>query len=71
MVTVPVSDVVTKVFDVGIVVPLMLVAVATPRTGVIKVGVFANTRDPEPVSSETIPANSADVVEAKTLSLSV
>jgi hypothetical protein len=40
---------------------LILVAVATPRTGVTRVGVFANTREPEPVSSVTNVAKLAEV----------
>jgi hypothetical protein len=55
----------------GIVVPLIDVAVATPRTGVTSVGVLANTKEPVPVSSEITPANSADVVAACTDNLSV
>ena len=35
----------------------ILVAVATPKTGVTKVGVLANTNAPEPVSSEMTPAS--------------
>lgn len=49
--------------------PLMLVAVATPKTGVTRVGVLAKTNDPEPVSSEMTPANWAEVVAAKTASV--
>jgi hypothetical protein len=40
------------------------VAVATPKTGVTKVGVLANTSAPVPVSSLTTPANWALVVAA-------
>ena len=40
------------------------VAVATPNTGVTKVGEVAKTRLPEPVSSEITPNNCADVVAA-------
>ena len=43
------------------------VAVAAPRTGVMKVGVFANTNEPEPVSSDTTPAICAEVVAANWL----
>jgi hypothetical protein len=50
-VTVPVSLVLTRVALVGIVVPLIDVAVATPRTGVTRVGLVANTFAPVPVSS--------------------
>jgi len=59
LVTVPVSLVLTKVALVGIVVPLMLVAVATPRTGVTKVGLVASTKEPVPVSSVTAAARFA------------
>jgi hypothetical protein len=44
---------------------LMLVAVATPRTGVTSVGVFANTKAPVPVSSLIFPASSDEVHAAK------
>jgi len=36
---------------------LILVAVATPRTGVTRVGVLENTTTPVPVSSEMAVAN--------------
>jgi len=52
-VTVPVSLVLIKVALVGIVVPLMLVAVATPRTGVTRVGLVDRTVAPEPVDVVT------------------
>ena len=65
------SVVTTKVLLLGIVVLLMLVALATPSTGVTKVGLVANTNAPEPVSSEITPANSLELVAAKTLNLSV
>jgi len=39
---------------------LMLVAVATPNTGVVRVGDVANTKSPEPVSSVTAAAKLAD-----------
>ncbi len=42
-----------------------------PRDGVTRVGDVANTRLPDPVSSEMTPANSEDVVAAKAESLSV
>ena len=48
---------------------LMLVALATPRVGVTRVGLVANTRAPLPVSSLITPASSAEVVAANTLSL--
>jgi hypothetical protein len=47
------------------------VAVATPKVGVTKVGEVAKTNVPVPVSSEITPANSAEVVVAKALILSV
>jgi hypothetical protein len=43
----------------------MLVAVATPRTGVTSVGVFAKTKAPVPVSSLIFPASSDEVHAAK------
>jgi len=64
-------SVVTRVLLLGMLVPLMLVAVATPSTGVTSVGVFAKTRAPDPVSSEMTPANSDEEVAAITESLSV
>ena len=51
LVTVPVSLSLIKVALVGIVVPLIEVAVATPSTGVTRVGLVANTAEPVPVSS--------------------
>lgn len=63
--TVSVEDVAGAV----IVTLLTLVAVATPSTGVTKVGVVANTRFPLPVSSDIIPASSLELVAAKALSL--
>jgi len=56
---VPVSLVLTKVALDGIVVPLMLVAVATPSTGVTRVGLVANTFAPVPVSSVSAAAKLA------------
>ena len=51
---------------------LIEVAVATPKTGVTKVGVVANTKTPEPVSSETAPEIAAEApVDAKTFEASV
>jgi hypothetical protein len=47
------------------------VADATPNVGVTKVGEVAKTKAPEPVSLLITPANSDEVVAAKTLSLSV
>jgi hypothetical protein len=58
------SVVTTKVLLDGIVVLLILVAVATPKLGVVKLGLVANTSAPEPVSSLMTPANCADVVAA-------
>src|SRR3989338_4115603 len=43
---------------------LMEVAVATPRTGVVRVGVVPKTAKPVPVSSETDDNNAADVMLA-------
>lgn len=45
--------------------------VGVPNTGVTRVGDVANTKEPEPVSSEITPASSADVVAACTDNLSV
>jgi hypothetical protein len=59
-----VESVATRVLLDGIVVPLIDVAVATPRTGVVRVGLVPNTKAPEPVSSEITPASSAEVVAA-------
>ena len=42
-----------------------------PNTGVTNVGLFANTNEPEPVSSLILVANSAEVVADKALILSV
>jgi hypothetical protein len=47
------------------------VADATPKVGVTKVGEVAKTKAPEPDSLLITPANSDEVVAAKTLSLSV
>ena len=44
---------------------LILVAVATPKTGVTRVGVLANTLAPVPVSSVSAAAKLADVGVAK------
>ena len=52
-----------------IVAPFILVAVATPRTGVTRVGLVANTSDPDPVSSLITPFNSSDVVAANCASV--
>ena len=46
---------------------LMVVAEATPRTGVTKVGVLLKTATPVPVSSDKTPANWAEVVAANWL----
>ena len=45
------------------------VPVATPIDGVVSVGLVANTRAPEPVSSEITPASCADVVAANCASV--
>jgi hypothetical protein len=50
---------------------LIVVAEATPRVGVVRVGDVANTNAPLPVSSEITPANYKEVVAACTLNLSV
>lgn len=42
----------------------IVVAVATPNTGVTKVGVSANTNAPDPVSSEITPLSCSEVVAA-------
>jgi len=52
-----------------IVAPFILVAVATPRTGVTRVGEVANTRDPEPVSSLITHFNCSEVVAANCASV--
>ncbi len=57
---VPETDVVPVTARVGvenpvIVIPLIVVAVATPRSGVVKTGEIANTSAPEPVSSDITP----------------
>ena len=59
------SVVTTNVFEVGIVVLLILVAVATPKTGVTNVGEVANTATPDPVSSDNAVAKLADVNDPK------
>lgn len=51
---------------------LMLVAVATPRTGVVSVGEVAKTRSPDPVSSVIEAATTDEAAEEiKTLLASV
>ena len=45
---------------------LILVAVATPRVGVTRVGLVEKTAKPDPVSSLKTPANWAEVVAEKT-----
>ena len=57
------SVVTTNVFEVGIAVLLIVVAVAAPKTGVTKVGDVANTATPVPVSSDKAVAKLADVNE--------
>jgi hypothetical protein len=71
LVTVPVSLVLTRVALVGIVVPLIDVAVATPRTGVTRVGLVANTTEPEPVSLVIAEARFADVGVARNVATPV
>ena len=53
----------------GIAVPLIVVAVAAPSTGVMSVGVFTRQTAPVPDSSEITPANCAEVVDANWLRL--
>ena len=50
---------------------LIVVAVATPIVGVVRVGLVAKTSNPDPVSSLITPANCAEVVAAKNERLSV
>lgn len=52
-----------------IVAPFILVAVAAPSTGVTRVGLVANTSDPEPVSSLITHFSSSDVVDANCASV--
>ena len=59
------SVVTTNVFEVGIVVLLILVAVAAPKTGVTNVGDVANTATPVPVSSDKAEDKLAEVNEPK------
>jgi hypothetical protein len=54
----------TGVVELKPVILLKLVPVATPIDGVVNVGLVANTRAPEPVSSDITPANWDDVVAA-------
>jgi len=52
--------------------PVQLVKVpevGVPNNGVVRVGEVANTKSPDPVSSDMTPANSADEVAACTLNL--
>jgi len=52
--------------------PVQLVRVpdvGVPNSGVVRVGEVANTKSPDPVSSEITPANSEEEVAANTLSL--
>ena len=58
-------------FNVGNVQLVNVPDAGVPNAGVTKVGDVAKTNAPLPVSSEIVPANSADVVAAKSLSLSV
>ena len=61
----------TGVVELSPVILLNDVPVATPKTGVVRVGEVPKTSAPEPVSSEIIPASSAEVVAARAESLSV
>jgi hypothetical protein len=69
--TAKVSVVTTSVLDDGMGVLLIEVAVAAPRIGVTRVGLVANTREPEPVPSLITPANSVELVVANADNLSV
>jgi hypothetical protein len=61
--TLNLSVVTTRVFDAGMVVLLILVAVAAPNDGVTRLGDMENTTDPAvPVSSDMSDASCADVV---------
>ena len=54
--------------------PVQLVKVpevGVPNNGVVRVGDVANTKSPDPVSSDITPANSEELVAACTLNLSV
>src|SRR5271157_2172034 len=65
IVNVPVEEVIVS--------PLIEVAVAAPKAGAIKVGPLLKTANPPPplpVSSESTPANCAEVVAANTERLS-
>ena len=65
------SVVTTNIFEVGIAVLLIVVAVAAPKTGVTKVGDVANTATPVPVSFDKAVAKSADVNEPKDVAFPV
>ena len=52
-----------------IVAPLIVVAEAAPSTGVTRVGLVANTRDPDPVSSLITHFNCSEVVAANCASV--
>jgi hypothetical protein len=60
LLTVPPEIVKPVAWDVGIK-PLILVAVATPNTGVVNVGLSANTAEPLPVSFDKVVASCAEV----------
>ena len=45
----------------------IVVAAATPRTGVVKVGLVANTAIPDPVSSDNAPNKPAELVNTSCL----
>jgi hypothetical protein len=61
--TYSVESVATKVLDDGIVVPLILVAVATPSAGVTSVGLVSITKvEPVPVCAATLVAGPTDVI---------
>ena len=66
---VPVAIVPTVTRELSPTYPVQLVSApdaGVPRTGVTRVGLVANTKEPLPVSSEITPANWAEVVAART-----
>ncbi len=65
------DDPVVDWFNVGKVQFVNVPLAGVPNAGVTNVGLVPNTKAPLPVSSEILPANSADVDEAKSLILLV
>ena len=65
------SVVTTNVFEVGIVVLLILVAVATPKTGVTKVGEVALTTSPDPVVAISSITPAPELTLPNTLSVAL